>query len=129
LKVKKAGEFLMRFHKVIKFLPSVFTLGNILCGFLAINNVVEGSQASMISAAWWIIIAGIFDALDGKIARITNSSSEFGIELDSIADVIIRFSQLCMDLKDTISEVDINPLMVFEKGKGAKALDALVVTK
>jgi CDP-diacylglycerol--serine O-phosphatidyltransferase len=78
----------MKLYKTKKFLPSVFTLGNILCGFLAINNVVEGSHTSMISAAWWIIIAGIFDALDGKIARITGSSSEFGIEFDSIADVV-----------------------------------------
>jgi len=78
----------MKIHIWKKILPSLFTLGNILCGFLAINNVIEGSRASMVSAAWWIIIAGIFDALDGKVARITRTSSEFGIELDSIADVI-----------------------------------------
>ncbi len=78
----------MKFLNVKKLLPSLFTLGNVLCGFLAIINVIEGSRASMISAAWWIIIAGIFDALDGKVARITGSSSEFGVEFDSIADVI-----------------------------------------
>ena len=75
----------MNFLNVKKLLPSLFTLGNLLCGFLAINNVVEGN---VVSAAWWIIIAGIFDALDGKIARLTGSSSEFGIEFDSIADVV-----------------------------------------
>ena len=78
----------MKKYKIIKVLPSIFTLGNVLCGFLAINNIVEGSRVSLISAAWWIIIAGILDALDGKIARITGTSSEFGVELDSIADVI-----------------------------------------
>ncbi|MCE5249992.1 CDP-diacylglycerol--serine O-phosphatidyltransferase [bacterium] len=78
----------MKLHKTKVVLPTIFTLGNVFCGFLAINNVVEGSQASMVSAAWWIIIAGIFDALDGKIARLTGTSSEFGIEFDSIADVI-----------------------------------------
>ena len=78
----------MKKRKYIKILPSIFTLGNILCGFLALNNVVKGTPASLISAAWWIIIAGILDALDGKVARMTGTSSEFGIELDSIADVI-----------------------------------------
>ena len=68
-----------------KFLPSMFTLGNLLCGFLAVINVIEGS---LTHAAWWIIIAAIFDALDGKVARLTGSASEFGIEFDSIADVI-----------------------------------------
>ena len=68
-----------------KILPNLFTLGNLLCGFLAVVNVVEGV---FVSAAWWIIIAGIFDALDGKIARLTGGSSEFGIEFDSIADVV-----------------------------------------
>ena len=72
-------------HRLKMSLPSIFTLGNILCGFLAINNVVEGS---FVSAAWWIVIAGILDALDGKVARITGTSSDFGVELDSIADIV-----------------------------------------
>lgn len=70
---------------VKKFLPSIFTLGNLLCGFLAVINVIEGN---LTHAAWWIIIAAIFDALDGKIARLTGSASKFGIEFDSIADVV-----------------------------------------
>ena len=45
--------------KILKFLPSVFTLGNLLCGFLAVINVIEGS---LTHAAWWIIIAAIFDS-------------------------------------------------------------------
>ncbi len=68
-----------------KYLPSIFTLGNLLCGFLAVINVIEGN---LTHAAWWIIIASIFDALDGKVARLTKSASEFGIEFDSIADVV-----------------------------------------
>jgi len=68
-----------------RFLPSIFTLGNLLCGFLAVINVIEGS---LTHAAWWIIIAAIFDALDGKIARLTRTASEFGIEFDSIVDVV-----------------------------------------
>ncbi|MDP2983430.1 MAG: CDP-diacylglycerol--serine O-phosphatidyltransferase [Candidatus Latescibacter sp.] len=69
-------------------IPSMFTLGNLLCGFLAVANVVEGTREALISAAWWIIIATVFDALDGKVARLTGSASKFGIEFDSIADVV-----------------------------------------
>jgi len=75
----------IRFRSV---LPSIFTLGNLLCGFLAVANVMEGDSVSMISAAWWIIIAAILDALDGKVARLTGTSSEFGVEFDSIVDVV-----------------------------------------
>ena len=73
----------------VKFaLPSIVTFGNLLCGFLAVANVIKGTPEGLISAAWWIIIAAILDALDGKVARLTGTSSEFGIELDSIADVV-----------------------------------------
>lgn len=68
-----------------KIIPSMFTIGNLLCGFLA---VIKTFDEAYVSAAWWIIIAGIFDALDGKVARLTGTSSEFGIEFDSIADVV-----------------------------------------
>ncbi len=71
-----------------RLLPSSITLFNILCGFLAVVNVVEGTPQAMVSAAWWIIIAAILDALDGKVARLTGTSSKFGIEFDSIADVV-----------------------------------------
>lgn len=48
-------------------------------------------------------------------------------DIESIVDVLMKFSHLCIDLKDMLNEIEINPLVVFEKGKGAKALDALVV--
>ncbi len=63
----------------------MFTLGNLLCGFLAVINVIEGN---LTHAAWWIIIAAVFDTLDGKVARLTGSASEFGVEFDSIVDVV-----------------------------------------
>ena len=44
-------------------------------------------------------------------------------------DAILKLSQLATDLGDTISEIDINPLVVFEKGQGVKAVDALVTLK
>jgi len=77
-----------RNRKYSVIFPSAFTLGNLLCGFLAIINASHGTKEGFVASAWWIIIAAIFDALDGKIARFTGSSSEFGIEFDSLADVV-----------------------------------------
>lgn len=75
----------MEKRRIIALLPSAVTLGNLLCGYLAIINVIEGN---LTHAAWWIIIAAIFDLLDGKIARLTGSASLFGVEFDSLADVV-----------------------------------------
>jgi CDP-diacylglycerol--serine O-phosphatidyltransferase len=65
--------------------PSLFTTLNIFCGFLSIVHI---SQSHFHTAAWFIILAAIFDSLDGVMARITRSSSQFGVELDSLADVV-----------------------------------------
>ncbi|HWZ50470.1 MAG TPA: CDP-diacylglycerol--serine O-phosphatidyltransferase [Granulicella sp.] len=72
-------------------LPSLFTAGNIAAGFYAIMQSVQGSAAEpeyYNRAALAIGFAVLFDGLDGRIARMTNTSSEFGKELDSLADVI-----------------------------------------
>ncbi|HEX9734275.1 MAG TPA: CDP-diacylglycerol--serine O-phosphatidyltransferase [Thermoanaerobaculia bacterium] len=66
-------------------LPSLFTIGNVLLGFYA---VVLGFRGRFDDAAVMVIIAGILDALDGRIARLTGNESEFGKELDSLADVL-----------------------------------------
>lgn len=66
-------------------IPSFFTLMNLFCGFLSIIIVAEGN---LVLGAWLIIVAGLFDALDGFMARLANATSEFGIELDSISDVV-----------------------------------------
>jgi acyl-CoA synthetase (NDP forming) len=47
-------------------------------------------------------------------------------DIAAIIDAVLRFSQLCVDLKDEIEEVDINPLLVFDNGKGAKVVDCLI---
>jgi CDP-diacylglycerol--serine O-phosphatidyltransferase len=65
--------------------PSLFTVLNVFCGFLSILN---SSQSRIEMGAWFIILAATFDALDGIMARITKSSSQFGVELDSLADVV-----------------------------------------
>ncbi len=72
-------------------LPSLFTAGNIGAGYYAIMQTVQGSVAEpeyFNRAALAIGFAILFDGLDGRIARMTNTSSDFGKELDSLADVI-----------------------------------------
>ncbi|MDH4155739.1 MAG: CDP-diacylglycerol--serine O-phosphatidyltransferase [candidate division Zixibacteria bacterium] len=65
--------------------PGTFTMGNVVCGFLAILSAFEGH---ITTACWFIILAGFLDVLDGKVARLSGGSSQFGIELDSLADFL-----------------------------------------
>jgi CDP-diacylglycerol--serine O-phosphatidyltransferase len=72
-------------------LPSLFTAGNMAAGYYAITQTIQGSAADQgyfDRAALAIGIAVLFDGLDGIIARLTNTASDFGRELDSLADVI-----------------------------------------
>ena len=65
--------------------PSLFTVLNMFCGFI---SMINASRGEYVSAAWFIILAAGFDSLDGVMARITKSTSEFGVEIDSLSDVI-----------------------------------------
>lgn len=66
-------------------LPSLFTIGNIILGFYA---VVRGLRGDFQLAALLVAAAAVLDALDGRIARMTRTESEFGREFDSLADVL-----------------------------------------
>ena len=72
-------------HAYILVLPSMFTTGNLFCGFY---SIVRAFNHDFERAAYAILFAGLFDVLDGRVARITNSTSKFGVEYDSIADVV-----------------------------------------
>jgi CDP-diacylglycerol--serine O-phosphatidyltransferase len=74
-----------RFHKGIYILPNLFTSLNLFFGFFAIILSIEGNFTL---AATLIIIAGLCDGLDGKIARATRTTSKFGVEYDSLADLV-----------------------------------------
>src|SRR3989338_3433043 len=81
----------MRFNKRrydmrrgIALLPNLITTGNLFCGFLAITKAIQGQY---IFACWLIVLAGIFDALDGRVARMTGTQSDFGVEYDSLSDL------------------------------------------
>lgn len=65
--------------------PGTFTMGNVVCGFLAILSAFEGN---ITTACWFIVLAGFLDALDGRVARLSGGTSQFGIELDSLADFL-----------------------------------------
>ena len=64
--------------------PSVFTVMNLICGYLSILLVVNGK---LLAASYLILLAIFFDVLDGKIARKLNQPSRFGLEFDSLADI------------------------------------------
>ncbi len=73
-------------------LPSVITLISVLCGFssvvMSINAAGENPSRYFLYAAGLLVLAGVFDGLDGRVARATNTATEFGVQLDSLADVV-----------------------------------------
>ncbi len=89
LPIPKPGPRRMR--KGMYILPSLFTTGNMAAGFYAILEVVHASALTswhLDNAAKAIGFAVLFDGLDGRVARMTGTSSDFGKEFDSLADVI-----------------------------------------
>lgn len=67
-------------------MPNFFTAGNMFCGFMSV--IFAAINRDFTTAAWMIMLASFLDAMDGKVARLTNTSSKFGVEYDSLADVI-----------------------------------------
>jgi len=65
--------------------PGIFTMGNVVCGFVALLSIVEGKVTA---ACWLVILAAFLDSLDGKVARLSKTTSQFGVELDSLADFL-----------------------------------------
>jgi CDP-diacylglycerol--serine O-phosphatidyltransferase len=74
-----------RLRRGIVILPSAFTVGNLFLGVWAIIHATRGEFST---AGWLIVLAAIFDMLDGRIARFTATGSAFGEELDSLVDAI-----------------------------------------
>ncbi|XRG80577.1 CDP-diacylglycerol--serine O-phosphatidyltransferase [Rossellomorea sp. GAMAL-10_SWC] len=73
------------FSQVVKSIPNLLTIGNLICGVLSITLNMSG--LIMLSSIF-IFIAAIFDLLDGRVARKLKVNSEFGVELDSLADIV-----------------------------------------
>ena len=74
-----------RFRRGVYLLPTLFTLGNMFCGYACIVYAMRGEFET---AAPFIGFAIVLDMLDGRIARLTGTASDFGVEFDSLADVI-----------------------------------------
>ena len=72
-------------RKGIYILPNLFTAGSLFAGFYCMVSTVNGDFRT---AALWILVSSIFDGLDGKVARLTGTASKFGVEFDSLADVV-----------------------------------------
>ena len=89
----------MRPIRTVAVFPTMFTLGNLVCGFFAIvvaarvdkpdAAMMELADASNVMlAAWLIFLAMVFDALDGYVARLSGTASDFGAQLDSLCDLV-----------------------------------------
>jgi CDP-diacylglycerol---serine O-phosphatidyltransferase len=72
-------------RQVVVVMPSAFTLGNLFFGFWAIVSAFNGNFRW---AGWFIVFSGILDMLDGRVARLSNTGSRFGAELDSLIDIV-----------------------------------------
>lgn len=74
-----------RLAMYIYILPNLMTTGNLFCGFFAVIQAINGKFDW---AAYAIVVAAIFDQLDGRLARLTRSTSKFGAEYDSLCDLV-----------------------------------------
>jgi len=72
-------------RKGIYILPNLFTTGSLFAGFYSMVATMNGDYRT---AAIWVLVSSIFDGLDGKVARLTGTSSKFGVEYDSLADLV-----------------------------------------
>jgi CDP-diacylglycerol--serine O-phosphatidyltransferase len=75
----------IRMKKGVYLLPNLFTSASLFCGFY---SIIASFKEYFVPAAVAVLVAWIFDGLDGRVARLTNTTSKFGAEYDSLADVI-----------------------------------------
>src|SRR5210317_2159640 len=74
-----------KIHKGVYLLPNALTTGAMFAGFY---SIIAGINGHYIAAAVAVVIAGVLDGLDGRVARLTNTQSEFGVQYDSLSDLI-----------------------------------------
>ena len=92
---------MMRPIRTVAVLPTLFTLGNLVCGFFAIvvaanldrptelvQSVTQADSHHLMVSGWLIFLAMVFDGLDGQIARLSKTTSDFGAQLDSLCDLV-----------------------------------------
>src|SRR5436190_17015093 len=86
---RKLGKSQPRLRPGLSIIPSLFTVGNIVCGYYSVIATLRGNYDQ---AAIAIGLGSVLDGLDGRIARLMKTTSDFGVQLDSIAD----FGTFCM---------------------------------
>lgn len=77
-----------RMRRGIFLLPSLFTAANLFCGYYAVVATLLGTRNDFDHASIAIGLAIVFDSLDGRVARMTGTSTQFGLQFDSLADVV-----------------------------------------
>jgi CDP-diacylglycerol---serine O-phosphatidyltransferase len=85
LPVNNRGHDRRGMRRGVSMLPSLFTLANLFCGWACVVHAMKGE---IVTAAPFIGFAVVLDMLDGRIARMTDTTSDFGVQLDSLADLI-----------------------------------------
>ena len=79
----------LRLHRALFILPNLFTLASVFCGFYAIiRSVGATGPDDLYYACLAVLVAMGFDAADGRIARLTRTQSDMGIQMDSLADLV-----------------------------------------
>ena len=79
----KIGE--KKIHKGVFLLPNALTTGALFAGFY---SIISGINGHYVAAAIAVVVAGLLDGLDGRVARMTNTQSEFGVQYDSLSDLV-----------------------------------------
>jgi len=87
-------RFSLRFdlRKALFILPNLFTVASIFCGFyaavIASEAASKGRPEDLYTACFAVLLAMVFDSVDGRVARLTRTQSDFGVQMDSLADVM-----------------------------------------
>jgi CDP-diacylglycerol--serine O-phosphatidyltransferase len=77
-----------KLRRGVFLLPAMFTSANLLCGYYAVVAALSGTTSDFDHAARAIGLAILFDSLDGRVARLTGTNTDFGVQFDSLADVV-----------------------------------------
>ncbi len=75
-------------HRAVYLLPNLITTGCLFSGFYSIVHTLQGTPEGYVKACWAIVVAALFDAMDGRVARITRTTSPFGVQYDSLSDLV-----------------------------------------
>lgn len=85
MRISAEARVAPRLRRGIYVLPSLFTVASLFCG---LYSIIRAAQGSFKAAALLILVAAVLDAVDGMVARLTRTDTDFGVQFDSLADVV-----------------------------------------